>query len=93
MAVGRAERRDERTSKVKAVFGTDRASTALDLLEVVEMAWHDTYGEVAPPADLIDDMLLISEGSVEKLVGAARLGLADWRDLRVAANERRESTE
>ena len=40
MAVGRAERRAERRIKVAVLFadGTDRA---LDLLELLEMAWHD----------------------------------------------------
>lgn len=89
MAVGRAERRNKRKSKITAIFGEDRASVVLDLLVLVELAWHDVYDEVTPPEDVIDDMLLLSEGSIEKLVVAAHLGLADWRDLRVVAEERR----
>lgn len=66
MAVGRAERRSERESKIEALFGANRASVVLDLLELVEMAWHDSYSEISPSEDLIDDMLLLS------LVGMSR---------------------
>lgn len=72
-----------------AVFGEDRASTALDLLELVELAWHDCYGEITPPDQVIEDMLVVSEGSVDGLIRAARLAVTDWRDLRVAADARR----
>lgn len=91
VAVGRAERRRERQSKVTALFVADTASVALDLIEIVEMAWHDSFGEVTPSEDLIDDMLLLSDGSVEKLIGAARMALADWRDLKVATQRRRDT--
>lgn len=91
MAVSRAERRSEREPEVVALFGADRASAVLDLLEIVELAWHDTYGDITPPDDMIADMLVLSDGALEGLVAAARLGLADWRDLRVAAGERRQS--
>lgn len=87
VAVGRAERRKDRRPRVVAVFGEDRASTALDLLELTELAWHDCYGEVSPPEDVIEDMLVLSEGSLERLIEAARLGVVDWRDLKVAAEE------
>jgi hypothetical protein len=89
MAVSRAGRRRERERRVAAVFGKDRAAHALDLLELVELAWHDCYGEITPPEEIIDDMLLLSDGSIEGLVVAARLGVDDWRDLTVAANARR----
>ena len=93
MAVSRAERRESRKPRVIAVFGEDRAAFALDLLEVTELAWHDCYGEITPSEELIDDMLLLSAGSVEQLIRAVRLGLVDWRDLRVAAERlRNEST-
>ena len=92
VAVSRAERRKDRTPRVVAVFGEQRAPIALDLLELTELAWHDCYREITPPEDLIDDMLLLSEGSIERLIQVARLGLADWRDLKVAAEEYRNST-
>lgn len=91
MAVGRAERREYRAPRVIAIFGEERAPIALDLLELTELAWHDCYGEVTPPEEIIDDMLLLSEGSIEKLVQSTRLGVTDWRDLKVAADELRES--
>jgi len=71
------------------VFGQDRATFALDLLELTELAWHDCYGEITPSEDVIDDMLLLSEGSIERLAQVARLAVADWRDLKVAAEELR----
>lgn len=71
------------------VFGEDRAPTALDLLELVELAWHDCYGEITPPDAVVEDLLLMSGGTVGGLVGAAHLAVTDWRDLRVAADERR----
>ena len=72
-----------------AAFGRERAPFALDLLELTELAWHDCYGEVTPPEAVIDNMLLLSEGNIERLIQAARLGVADWRDLEVAAEEYR----
>jgi hypothetical protein len=53
---------------VVAVFAPDHATRVLDLLELVELAWHDC------------------EGSIEKLIGAARLAVTEWRDLKVAAD-------
>ncbi len=89
MAVGRAERRKDREARVIAVFGEQRAPHALDLLELTELAWHDSYGEVTPPEDIVEDMLLLSEGNIEQLIQAARLAVVDWRDLKVAAEKAR----
>ena len=65
------------------------APFALDLLELTELAWHDCYGEITPPEEVIEDMLLLSEGSIEQLIQAALLGVTDWRDLKVAAEKLR----
>ena len=92
MAVSRAERRMDRTHRAIAVFGEERAPFALDLLELAELAWHDCYGEITPSEDVIDDMLLLSEGSIERLIEVARLAVIDWRDLKVAAEEFRKRT-
>ncbi len=89
MVVSRAERRRERATRVAAAFGEEKASVALDLLELTELAWHDCYGEVSPSEDLVDDMLLVSGGSIERLIEAARLAVSDWRDLKVAAEKSR----
>lgn len=72
-----------------ARFGADAASIALDLLELIELAWHDCYGEVAPPADVMADIFVVSEGTLEGLVVAGHLAVIDWRDLRVNADELR----
>lgn len=46
-----------------AVFGEGGAATALDLLELLELAWHGCYGESSPSEDIIDDMLYATAGS------------------------------
>ncbi len=71
------------------LFGEDRAPIALDLLELTELAWHDCYGETTPPDGVIEDILLLSDGSIERLIQSARLAVTDWRDLRVAADDLR----
>lgn len=85
MAIGRAERRDQRRTKVAVLFA-DRTDRALDLLELLEMAWHDTYREATPPEEVIDDILLLSEGNLRLLIRWARLAVADWRDVRLTAD-------
>jgi hypothetical protein len=55
------------------------------LLEIVELAWHDCYGDISPSEQQVDDMLLLSGASLEGLVAAAHLALTDWRDLAMAA--------
>jgi hypothetical protein len=89
MAISRAERRNARTARVVSVFGEERAPRSLDLLELVELAWHDCYDEITPPVDIIDDILLVSDGRLDRLIEAARRAVIDWRDLKVAADERR----
>jgi hypothetical protein len=39
------------------------------------MAWHDCYDEVAPSADVVDDVLRCSEGTLEGVVNAAHLAV------------------
>lgn len=91
MAVSRAERRAERRTKVAVLFA-DRTDRALDLLEILEMAWHDEYGDITPPEEVIDDILLLSEGNLRHLIRWTRLALVDWRDVRVAADGVRADT-
>ncbi len=90
MAVSREERRTARRDRAVEVFGHGQAQRALDLLEIVELAWHDCYDDVTPPDEIIDDMFLLSGGDLQGLIAAARLALTDWRDLRVAATAKRE---
>ena len=62
---------------------------ALDLIDLVELAWHDCFGELSPPDDVIADALVVADGDLAVLVRACRLALTDRRDLRVAADARR----
>lgn len=72
-------------ARVAAEFEPGSVEAALDLIEIMELAWHDVYGEVTPPESVIDDALVVSGGNLAALIRAVRLALADWRDLRVAA--------
>lgn len=80
----RAERRAQRRTKVAVLFA-DSTDRALDLLELLEMAWHDSYGEGTPPEDVIDDVLLLSGGSLRSLIRWTRLAVADYGEVRTAA--------
>ena len=86
VSVSRAERRVERQRRFHDVFGSD-AQRALDLMELVEYAWHDCYGEITPPADVVEDIVVSSEGSLEQLIAVARLAVIDSRDLRLLADD------
>ena len=87
---GRASRRAAREALVVTGFGADRSAAALDLLELVELAWHDCFGEITPPDEVIDDILVVAGGDLASLVRAGRLAVEDWRDLRVAADRARQ---
>lgn len=86
MAVSRADRRAERTLEVTAAFGHDTAPVALDLLEILEFSWHDCYGDLTPPPEVVADVLVCSDGRLDKMIQAVRLALADSRDLRLRAD-------
>jgi len=90
MAVSRQDRRSERAPRVTAVFGEAQANEALDHLEIMELAWHVCYAEISPPDEIIEDVLVVSEGRLDSMIQAVRLGLTDWRDLRVAADRKRD---
>ena len=51
MATGRAARFEERRLRVTAVFGNDaeKLRTVAHVLELLELAWHDSYAEITPP--------------------------------------------
>ena len=71
------------------MFDAGSVEAVLDLFETMEIAWHDIYGEIAPPESVIDDALVVCGGNLAALVRSVRLGLADPRDLRVAADRNR----
>ena len=85
MAVGRVGRRSARRGRVAEVFTDEHVDRALDLLELVELAWHDCYAEVSPPETVIDQILVVSQGDLGALIAAGRLAVTDRRDLQLAA--------
>jgi hypothetical protein len=91
MAIGRAERFAERKPRVTAVFGDDAemVRAVAKVFELMEMAWHDCYGELSPPEEIVDDVLLCSGGTIGGLVAAAHLAVIDRRDLAVWAADMR----
>ena len=74
--------------RIVGTFGDDQETLRLvsEALALMEMAWHDCYGSVTPPEEVIDDVLLCSEGTLPGLIGAAQLAVVDRRDLSVRAS-------
>jgi hypothetical protein len=93
MAVGRAERFEDRRPRVVAVFGEDEKTlqAVARVFELLEMAWHDCYAELTPPEEIIDEVLLCSGGTLPGLIDAAHLAVIDRRDLSVWASAVRSS--
>jgi hypothetical protein len=89
MVTRRADRRSARAERAAELFGA-QADAALDALELLELAWHDCYGEPSPPEQVIDDIWVISDGDLARLIAAAHLAVTDFRDLRLSADSRRE---
>ena len=91
MAIGRAERLEVLRPRLVATFGGSAATlrTVGDALALMEMAWHDCYDEVTPPDEVMDDVLLCSQGTLDGLVTAAHLAVIDRRDLSVWAESLR----
>lgn len=86
--VSRAERRAARGPRAEAVFGP-QAAAALDILELTELAWHDCYGDVTPPDEIVDDIYVCAGSDLGAFASLARLAVADFRDLRTAADAAR----
>lgn len=84
----RADRRQQREPRATESFGSS-ADAALDLLELTDLAWHDCYGEAAPPSHVMEDIFICSEGRLDLLAKAALLAVIDFRDLRMWANSLR----
>ena len=91
MVIGRSNRRTTRRERAQDAFGSN-AEAALDVLELVEFAWHDCYGDLTPPDDVIDDIFVVASGSIAKFARAARLAVEDCRDLRMNADAIRIGT-
>src|SRR5689334_18321214 len=94
MVIGRANRRTARRERAAASgVAADEVEAALDLLELLELAWHDCYDEITPSEDVIDEVLLCGGGSLAGIAKAARLAVADVRDLHVWAAALRGGTD
>ena len=85
IGISRRDRREADRGRAALEFGAD-AAAALDLLDLLELSWHDCFGEITPPAEVVDDVWVVAEGHLGRLASAARLAVIDWRDLRVAAD-------
>ena len=92
IGIGRHERRDADRGRAALEFGAD-AAAALDLLDLLDLAWHDAHGELTPPADVVEDVWIVADGDLARLASASRLAVVDWRDLRLAADEARGGLE
>jgi hypothetical protein len=92
MAIGRAERFEERKPRVIATFGDDEETllAVSHIFELMEMAWHDCYGEVTPSEEVIENVLLCSQGTLGGLIHAAHMAVIDDRDLSVWASDLRD---
>ena len=88
IGTSRRERREADRGRAALEFGTD-AAAALDLLDLLELSWHDTHGDLTPPDHVVEDVWVVADGQLSRLASAARLAVVDWRDLRVAADELR----
>lgn len=93
MPVGRNARFEQRRPRIVAVFGDDSATlrSVSEVFTLLELAWHDCYGEVTPPEAVVDDVLLCSGGTLAGLVRAAHLAVVDARDLSVEASALRRA--
>lgn len=91
MAIGSEQRRQERRPRINELFPGPQVEAVLDLLHLVDMAWHDCYGprELEVPPAVLDDALLLSEGDLATLIRVTREAVVDFRDVRMAADAKR----
>jgi hypothetical protein len=88
MVTSRADRRLAREQPAVELFGP-KAEAALDALELLELGWHDCYGEPNPSEEIIEDIWVVADGDLARLVSAVHLAVIDFRDLRLNADARR----
>lgn len=90
MVTSSDDRRRHRSYRATQVFGA-QAGAALDVLALLDFAWHDCYGEPTPSVQVIDDIWVVADGDLGRFVSAAHLAVVDFRDLRMGADEVRKS--
>jgi hypothetical protein len=73
MVIGRRNRRAARPPRARELFG-ENTDAALDLLELLELAWHDSYAEVSPPDEVIEDVWIVSGATPEARSGGETCG-------------------
>ena len=71
------------------MLGKAAGIAGLDLLELAEYAWHDCYGEITPPDDVILNILTCSQGDLGTMIHAVKVAIEDWRDLHLWAESLR----
>lgn len=89
MVESRSSRSERRKPRAAQTFGK-QSGAALAVFELLEMAWHDCYGETPPPDAVLEDVWTASRGRIDDLAVAAHLAVIDFRDLRVNADQLRE---
>jgi hypothetical protein len=89
MVAGRDERRKKRRWAVARSFPPEHVEAALDVLDLVDLAWRNVYRETTPSDVIVDDVLMIAQGDIASLARAAHLAVTDWRDVRVHADHLR----
>lgn len=88
VVIGREARRRARSGRAAREFGA-RSRAALDAFDLLELAWHDCFGVITPPDQVVEDVWTVADGDVARLVSAVHLAVLDFRDLRVRADAER----
>lgn len=86
MVTSSEERRRARSQRADEVFG-DQAGAALDVLALLDVAWHDCYGDPCPPDHVVEDIWVTANGNLGHFISAAHLAVIDSRDLRMNADD------
>jgi len=67
----------------------NQVDTVVQVLDLLDLAWHDCIAEVSPPDSVIDDIFVTAGGDLSRLIDATHLAVQDWRDPRVRADQSR----
>jgi len=85
MVASSEDRRRTRSQRANDVFKR-QAGAALDALALLDLAWHDCYGESSPPEQVVEDIWEVANGDLAQFISAAHLAVVDFRDLRIGAD-------